>query len=380
MLEAVGYAADIITITRERLLALDTQPQPQPQQEQESAYLNGLTASNLPLSFYGTDSEQQRLGGSLGGGGGVGFLGGGVGFLGGGGGALNGGWSLGGVGGSFGGDVSEAFERQLLQHGGLSEAVGMTDLRQALRAVREVVEWIVNNRLVSHPPPVHPPPSTVLPILSTGVSLVPSEYLTLPHHHRQQQQPQQQQHRQHRQLEGSKSASLGNTHHYDEEEEQEEVEEEKGEVEQLRRTVASLRAEIASYSYRQTIATTIVASSSGSSSCSSDSTLLTSDRHLTQPSDQPPSDQPPSVQRKENQRVSQYQTGGLTGNLNGNLNGDLTGNLTGDLTDEIDALRGKLRRADKHYVVMCRTIEQLEGEIKTQVPPSPPPACPFCHS
>ena len=34
--------------------------------------------------------------------------------------------------------------------------------------------------------------------------------------------------------------------------------------------------------------------------------------------------------------------------------------------DELEGLRGKLRRADKHYAVMCRAVEQLEGELKAQ--------------
>ena len=29
-------------------------------------------------------------------------------------------------------------------------------------------------------------------------------------------------------------------------------------------------------------------------------------------------------------------------------------------------MRGKLRKADKHYAVMCRAVEQLEGELKAQ--------------
>ena len=36
------------------------------------------------------------------------------------------------------------------------------------------------------------------------------------------------------------------------------------------------------------------------------------------------------------------------------------------LVDELEGLRGKLRRADKHYAVMCRAVEQLEGELKAQ--------------
>ena len=36
------------------------------------------------------------------------------------------------------------------------------------------------------------------------------------------------------------------------------------------------------------------------------------------------------------------------------------------LVEEVEALRGKLRRADKHYAVTCRAVEQLEGELKAQ--------------
>ena len=106
----------------------------------------------------------------------------------------------------------------------------------------------------------------------------------------------------------------------------------------MRQTVASLRAEISSFS-------------------------LTSHHNQLDQSPSYDQHQPLSTQ----QRLDNQPRRGLTEDLPIDLTGDSPGYLTGDLTGEIDTLRGKLRRADKHYVVMCRTIEQLETEIKTQV-------------
>ena len=260
-MEAVRYAADIINITRERLLTLDSQQvqeqgqgqgqgqgqarvqtltQPQASEQahgQAPAYLNALHGLSAPYlaSVYGTDndSEQQLSGG------GGGPLGSGS-FKGG---SFSGGRPLGSGGrtvdcgdGSLGG-VSESFDHHLL-HGGLSEAVGMTDLRQVLQAVREVVEWTLRHRVHHSASNIlnTPPPSEQQQLTSRAAPVV-SQQLILPHH-----------------------------------------------------------------------------------------------------------------LQKNNNRQQESDAG-----------------REQDLTDEIDSLRGKLRRADKHYVVMCRTIEQLEGEIKTQV-------------
>ena len=64
--------------------------------------------------------------------------------------------------------ASDPFDQSVLH--GLSEAICMPDLRNALQAVREVVEWIMSNRLVPQPPQLVLPPGAPTP---------------LPHHHQQ---------------------------------------------------------------------------------------------------------------------------------------------------------------------------------------------------
>ena len=64
--------------------------------------------------------------------------------------------------GNVGVGMSDPFDQNVLH--GLSEAICMPDLRNALQAVREVVEWIMSNRLVPQPPQLVLPPGAQAPL------------------------------------------------------------------------------------------------------------------------------------------------------------------------------------------------------------------------